>query len=92
MIMESAHDDAWQQVMQDMEDLFYYWPQDNPDRAMQEVTAFGLIDTDANGYAMTTKGQAWVEEMRRQDPHYGEDLAKFNRENPDAIRDRPGGR
>jgi hypothetical protein len=35
------YDQAWQQAMQDMEDLFYFWPACDIDQAMQEVIATG---------------------------------------------------
>jgi hypothetical protein len=60
------------QAMQDLEDLMYYWPGPDHgfDRQMRELVAAGFLDFDGNTYTMTTEGQAWVEEQRRQDPHY----------------------
>jgi hypothetical protein len=73
------------QALQYVEDLFYYWHCEHhghrdPRRTQQEVIDAGLIDAIDGMYAMTEKGQAYVEEHRRQDPYYEGDLADFNQQ------------
>ena len=80
------YDQAWQHAMQDMEDLFYFWPACDSDQAMQEVIAVGFVEAGAHGYAMTVKGHEYVTRKRREDPNYEADRDDFDRRHPRPTR------